>query len=85
MASKGDTRSAQVTDPPPAASAADLILPLSFAAHADRDGVAPYLLQSPFKELLAFFQGKGLAAVKDEDRRQQWYADWLEYQAKHRL
>src|SRR6266478_2413488 len=46
-----------------AARAFDLALPLSFSAHIDRDGLAPYLLQSPFKELLAFFQDKGLTAI----------------------
>jgi len=68
-----------------AARVSDRVLPLSFSARIDSDGVAPYLLQSPFKELLAFFQGKGLSAIKEEDRRQQWYEDWLKYQAEHRL
>jgi acyl-CoA dehydrogenase len=32
-----------------------------------------------------FFQAKGLAALKDEDQREQWYDDWLAFQAQHRL
>src|SRR4029079_4636940 len=35
--------------------------------------------------LLQFFEAKGLPALKDEDRREQWYADWIEFQAAHRI
>ena len=37
------------------------------------------------RKLVEFFEAKGLAAIKDEDRREQWYGDWLAYQAEHRL
>ena len=36
-------------------------------------------------KLVEFFIAKGLPALKDEDRREQWYDDWIAYQAKHRL
>jgi acyl-CoA dehydrogenase len=32
-----------------------------------------------------FFEAKGLGALKDEDQREQWYEDWVSYQAEHRL
>jgi acyl-CoA dehydrogenase len=32
-----------------------------------------------------FFRGKGLEALKQEDRREEWYQDWIDYQAEHRL
>ncbi len=44
-----------------------------------------YLSNPESRKLLEFFEAKGLAALKDEDRREAWYADFLEYQAKHHL
>src|SRR5687768_13486839 len=35
--------------------------------------------------LAAFFDGKGLAALKEEDRQETWYGDWIAYQAQHGL
>jgi len=32
-----------------------------------------------------FFQAKGLAALKQEDRQEEWYPDWIAYQASHGL
>jgi len=37
------------------------------------------------RELAEFFVAKGLAQLKEEDRREQWYGDWIAYQAQHRL
>ncbi len=37
------------------------------------------------RKLVEFFEKKGLAALRGEERREQWYADWLAYQAEHRL
>jgi len=36
-------------------------------------------------KLIAFFEAKGLAALKEEDRLEKWYDDWIAYQAQHRL
>ena len=44
-----------------------------------------YLDDPPTLKLAQFFQNKGLAALKEEDRREQWYDDWITYQAKHRI
>jgi acyl-CoA dehydrogenase len=40
---------------------------------------------SALRTLVDFFEKKGLAALKEEDRLEQWYDDWMEYQQKHRL
>src|SRR5579872_6342645 len=47
--------------------------------------VADYLIDPAARELAEFFKTKGLAAIKAEDQREQWYDDWLRYQAEHRL
>lgn len=44
-----------------------------------------YLDDTATCRLVEFFEGKGLAALKLEDRREQWYADWVEYQAAHHI
>src|ERR1700722_19962330 len=44
-----------------------------------------YLTEPLARKLLEFFERKGLAAIKDEDRRELWYPDWLEYQTAHQL
>jgi acyl-CoA dehydrogenase len=35
--------------------------------------------------LAEFFEAKGLAALKEEDRREEWYPDWIEFQGRHGL
>jgi acyl-CoA dehydrogenase len=32
-----------------------------------------------------FFRSKGLAALKQDDQREEWYRDWIDYQAEHGL
>jgi acyl-CoA dehydrogenase len=49
------------------------------APHAD------YFADESTARLIEFFNGKGLAALKDEDRLEQWYDDWLAFQAQHQL
>lgn len=44
-----------------------------------------YLNDPSARKLVEFFDAKGLAAIKEEDRREQWYEDWISYQAEHRL
>lgn len=48
-------------------------------------GAAPYLADRAARSLADFFHAKGLAALKEEDRREEWHADWLTYQARHHL
>jgi acyl-CoA dehydrogenase len=35
--------------------------------------------------LAEFFRDKGLEALKREDRQEDWYQDWIDYQARHGL
>ena len=60
----------------------DSIYPLTlFNGSADN-----LYMDDPAVRILAdFFETKGLAALKDEDRLEQWYDDWIEYQQKHGL
>jgi len=45
----------------------------------------PYMDDSTLRILVDFFESKGLAALKEEDRVERWYDDWVEYQEKHDL
>jgi len=44
-----------------------------------------YLSDPAAAKLAGFFEAKGLTAIKEEDRREQWYEDWVAYQAEHGL
>jgi acyl-CoA dehydrogenase len=59
--------------------------PRAFDDKSSVDSVDPYLADASIKKLADFFAGKGVAALKDEDRREVWYQDWLDYQARHRI
>ena len=63
----------------------DVIRPRSFARANAAGTDDPYLSDPAAGKLADFFRAKGLAAVVEEDSREQWYTDWLDYQAKHRL
>jgi acyl-CoA dehydrogenase len=68
------------------ATAHDAIHPINFTdAGRSPTPFEPYLNDPPTAKLVEFFQRKGLAALKLEDQREQWYQDWLAYQAEHRL
>src|SRR5687768_15653665 len=61
------------------------IYPQTFTA-ANRSASAEIYLRDPLiKKVADFFDAKGLAALKAEDQREQWYQDWIDYQAKHRI
>jgi acyl-CoA dehydrogenase len=47
--------------------------------------VADYLQEPAIRLLVDFFQLKGLAALKKEDRDEVWYQDWIDFQAKNGL
>src|SRR5258708_2181428 len=61
------------------------LYPLGFATAEPRVGAEAYLSHASARKLAEFFERKGLSALKDEDQREQWYEDWLAYQAEHRL
>jgi acyl-CoA dehydrogenase len=64
---------------------ADAVRPLSFDAPSPCAGASEYLRDPSVRLLIEFFQAKGLAALKQEDRQEEWYADWIDYQARHGL
>ena len=67
----------------PRGNAQRAIYPQSFSIA--RAGANVYLAEPNTRRLAAFFEGKGLAQIKEEDRREQWYEDWLAYQHAHRI
>ena len=61
------------------------LYPLSFGPSLPTAAATEYL-QDPTVRLVAdFFASKGLDALKQEDREEEWYQDWADYQAKHGL
>src|SRR5688572_29782887 len=63
----------------------DTVYPVSFAPGTPGRGSAAYLAEPAVQRHAEFFERKGLAALKEEDRHEAWYDDWIEYQAKHGL
>lgn len=63
----------------------DAVCPLVLSTVGPTPGAGAYLADPAARRLLEFFEAKGLAALKEEDRREQWYDDWLAYQAGHGL
>ena len=68
-----------------AAAGREAAFPLRFSTDSPTGAARTYLNDPPTKKLAEFFCGKGLSAIKDEDRNEAWYEDWLAYQAEHRL
>jgi acyl-CoA dehydrogenase len=66
-------------------SGADGVYPLGFASSRADAASRIYLDDPLIAKLVSFFEAKGLAALKEEDRCETWYADWLDYQRAHRL
>ena len=67
------------------AAARDAIYPQAFGAGSRSAGAERYLGEPVIRKLADFFEAKGLRAIKEEDRFEHWYEDWITYQAKHRL
>lgn len=59
------------------------LLPVSFEDARPTPGAAAYLADPAVRHLAAFFRAKGLAALKQEDRQEDWYQDWIDEQARH--
>jgi acyl-CoA dehydrogenase len=67
--------------PGPVIISPDVLSPLILDADSPSPGAAAYLADPTFARTADFFKAKGLAALKEEDRKEQWYQDWVEYQA----
>ncbi|MGA2439424.1 MAG: acyl-CoA dehydrogenase family protein [Tepidisphaeraceae bacterium] len=61
------------------------IYPLAFSDRRQSGATEIYLSDPSIKKLAEFFERKGLAAIKAEDRGEQWCEDWIAYQAAHHL
>ena len=61
------------------------VYPFAFSSTPQSSDAAAYLSDPAVQKLVEFFDRKGLAAIKDEDAREQWYDDWIAYQGEHRL
>jgi acyl-CoA dehydrogenase len=63
----------------------DALYPLWFGISSPAPGTPEYLQDSSVQLLVDYFRKKGLPTLKEEDRREDWYPDWIDYQAKHQL
>ena len=59
------------------------VYPRSFSRTLEENDA--YLGERAAYRLSQFFLRKGVATLKEEERNEQWYADWLDYQAQHRI
>jgi acyl-CoA dehydrogenase len=62
---------------------ADNLYPQVFDALFAASGTTDYLADPHLRLMVDFFQAKGLAQLKQEDQRDEWYQDWIDYQAAH--
>lgn len=63
----------------------DNLNPQAFDALRPGTSVTEYFADPAIRLLVDFFRSKGLAAVKQEDQREEWYQDWIDYQSSHGL
>jgi acyl-CoA dehydrogenase len=63
----------------------DAAEPRAFSLAMPVDPDDRYLREPAIRKLVEFFEDKTVAALKTEDRREQWYEDWLAYQGEHGL
>jgi acyl-CoA dehydrogenase len=61
------------------------IYPQVFSAARRSVAADTYFADSATASLAQFFENKGLAALREEEQREQWYEDWISYQAEHRI
>lgn len=71
--------------PPVPTPSVQSIYPLTFSARSFSMASSVYLHDPSLRKLVEFFENKGLAAIKNEDQRQQWYEDWIACQAQHQI
>jgi acyl-CoA dehydrogenase len=63
----------------------DNLFPQAFDCLAPTIATSEYLADASVRLMVDFFQGKGLAVLKQEDQREEWYQDWIDYQSDHGL
>jgi hypothetical protein len=57
----------------------DAVYPLCFDASPPAAGASEYLRDPSVRLLVAFFRDRGLEALKQEGRREDWHQDWIDY------
>ncbi len=70
---------------PGAAAILDALYPLSFDIESPTPGTGKYLRDPTLSLLVDFFRTKGTETLKQEDRQEAWYGDWISYQARHKI
>src|SRR5947209_20535262 len=63
----------------------EVLYPLTFDASSLSVGAAEYLQDSSLGLLVNFFISKELKGLKQEDRREDWYQDWIDHKARQGL
>jgi acyl-CoA dehydrogenase len=63
----------------------DGLYPLAFDNPSTSTGATEYLDSPSIRLLVDFFHAKGLILLKKEDHAEDWYQDWIDYQARHGL
>ncbi len=63
----------------------EALCPLSFDASSPSAGALEYLQDPSLRLLVDFFQRKTAEELRREDRQEEWYQDWIDYQARHGL
>ena len=66
-------------------AALESMWPSTFSTASTSRASELYLRDPAVRKLVEFFEQKGLPAIKQGDRCEQWYDDWLEYQARNNL
>src|SRR5882672_5023932 len=61
------------------------IYPQSFTVENQSPAAPAYLSDPLIQKTAHFFESKGLARLKAEDRNEDWYPDWIAYQSKHNI
>ena len=63
----------------------DAMQPLIFSTKGRSSGASLFFRDSCVHRLVEFFENKGLRTLKDEDQRQEWYGDWIDFVRAHGL
>lgn len=84
MADCGPTSAGPEHSDAGASDAGMAVLPLTLHPSTG-PGQRPYLQDPAARTLVEFFEAKGLAALKEEDRQERWYDDWIAWQGRHQV
>ena len=77
----------RASKPPEIARPVDIATyyPLRFSAAPSSRAADTYLADPLTRKIVEFFERKGVPTIKEEDRIEHWYEDWLTFQAENRI